>query len=84
MVVKPFAFALDDAATLANQALANGAKLAVEQALDLECTDTTCQQIKTAALITSVVTTHTNKPLSEPVRMGSIAPTPPPRPTRFN
>lgn len=84
MVVKPFAFAPNDAADLANQALANGTKLAVEQALDMKCNDTTCQQIKTAALVTSVVATHTNKPLSEPVRMGSIAPTPPPRPTRFN
>ncbi|MFT6658694.1 hypothetical protein [Maritalea sp.] len=83
MVIKPFAFDQSSASALADEAIKRGTTIAIEQALSLDCSDITCEGIKTAALVTSL-STSLNGQLMNKTISAEVAPIPPPRPTRFN
>jgi len=83
MVIKPFAFDQNAAVAMADDAMKRGSEIAIEHALGMECLDSTCQTIKTAALVTSL-TSISDKPTAVVVLNEDIAPIPPIRPARFN
>jgi len=83
MVIKPFAFEPSTAKAMADDAIKIGSSIAIEQVMDLECTNSTCQTIKTAAMVTSLATNEDHQLTLPTTNLGDVAPVPPPRPARY-